>query len=90
MSAELSFAPTLWHLAPNGGPKDLKQVWFPGVHCDIGGGYPKSESGLSRIALEWMIKEAVNAGLFTDDARANLILGRRQRICSPAGKRCYA
>lgn len=22
------------------GPKDLKQVWFAGVHCDVGGGYP--------------------------------------------------
>ena len=22
------------------GPKDMKQVWFPGVHCDVGGGYP--------------------------------------------------
>jgi hypothetical protein len=23
----------------------VKQVWFPGVHCDVGGGYPESESG---------------------------------------------
>jgi len=33
------------------GPKDVKQVWFPGVHCDVGGGYPEKESGLSKIAL---------------------------------------
>jgi uncharacterized protein (DUF2235 family) len=70
------FRTNLWHPAPNGGPKDVKQVWFPGVHCDVGGGYPESESGLSKIALEWMIKEAVAAGLLTDDARVNLILGR--------------
>jgi uncharacterized protein (DUF2235 family) len=33
----------------------IKQVWFPGVHSDTGGGY--SETGLSDLALEWMIKE---------------------------------
>jgi uncharacterized protein (DUF2235 family) len=31
-------------------PGDLKQVWFPGVHGDVGGGYPEPESGLSKIA----------------------------------------
>src|SRR5678816_4216922 len=35
------------------GPKDLKQVWFPGVHCDVGGGYPEAESGLAKEALQW-------------------------------------
>src|SRR2546426_2879296 len=53
------FRTNLWHPTPNGGPKDVKQVWFPGVHCDVGGGYPEAESGLSKIALEWMIKEAL-------------------------------
>jgi len=28
------------------------QVWFPGVHADVGGGYPKRKSGLSKIALK--------------------------------------
>jgi hypothetical protein len=40
------------------GPKDLKQVWFPGVRCDVGGGYLEAESGLSKVALEWMLDEA--------------------------------
>jgi len=58
------FRNNLWRpRPPDGGPKDLKQVWFPGVHCDIGGGYPEAESGLSKIALEWMFREAVAAGL---------------------------
>ncbi|WP_197424090.1 T6SS phospholipase effector Tle1-like catalytic domain-containing protein [Bradyrhizobium valentinum] len=35
----------------------IKQVWFPGVHSDVGGGY--RETGLSDLALEWMIKEAM-------------------------------
>jgi hypothetical protein len=36
---------------PKAGPRDRKQVWFPGVHCDVGGGYPEAESGLSKLAL---------------------------------------
>jgi uncharacterized protein (DUF2235 family) len=70
------FRSNLWHPAPGGGPKDVKQVWFPGVHCDVGGGYPEPESGLSKIALQWMLKEAGTAGLMTDSARVDLILGR--------------
>lgn len=57
------------------GPKNLKQVWFPGVHCDVGGGYAESESGLSRTALRWMLKEARDAGLLVDDDQMALILG---------------
>ena len=48
------FEPTLWHPRDDG---SIKQVWFPGVHADIGGGYP--EAGLSDIALHWMIDEVV-------------------------------
>jgi uncharacterized protein (DUF2235 family) len=72
------FRPNLWrprNPPPLGGPRDLKQVWFPGVHCDVGGGYPESESGLSKIALEWMLKEASDAGLLVDSAQMALMLG---------------
>ncbi len=58
------------------GPRDLKQVWFPGVHCDVGGGYPEGESGLSKIALEWMLDEAEAVGLRVDAARRRRILGQ--------------
>lgn len=40
----------------------LKQVWFPGVHSDIGGSYRDRDNGtvngrdLGRLTLEWMIK----------------------------------
>jgi uncharacterized protein (DUF2235 family) len=57
------------------GPKDLKQVWFAGVHCDVGGGYPEQDSGLSKIALAWMIGEASKAGLKVNNDRANDVLG---------------
>lgn len=57
------------------GPLDLKQVWFPGVHCDVGGGYPEEESGLSKIALRWMLCEATAAGLVVDAERQREVLG---------------
>ena len=57
------------------GPADLKQVWFPGVHCDVGGGYPETESGLSKLALDWMIGEAQAAGLLVDAAKRRRVLG---------------
>ncbi|HEY7246757.1 MAG TPA: DUF2235 domain-containing protein [Xanthobacteraceae bacterium] len=70
------FRTNLWHPTPEGGPKDIKQVWFPGVHCDVGGGYPEAESGLAKIALQWMLREAGSAGLLTEQARVDAILGR--------------
>jgi len=51
------FAPELWDEGLNvADPDRIKQVWFPGVHTDIGGGY--SESELSDLTLEWMLAEA--------------------------------
>ena len=58
------------------GPKDLQQVWFPGVHCDVGGGYPEPESGLSKVALEWMLDEAAAKGLMLDETKRDAMLGR--------------
>jgi hypothetical protein len=55
--------------------QDLKQVWFAGVHSDVGGGYPEAESGLSKITLEWMFCEACHAGLILDRTRVARILG---------------
>ena len=57
------FEPTLW--TPRASV-DLKQVWFSGVHSDIGGGYgPSKKTGttVSDIALKWMLDQAANAGL---------------------------
>ena len=41
----------------------LKQVWFSGMHSDVGGGYP--DESLSYISLVWMIREARACGLRT-------------------------
>ena len=57
-----TFAHNRFNMA-NSEAQDIRQVWFAGVHCDIGGGYPEDESGLSKYPLLWMIDEAVAAGL---------------------------
>ncbi len=44
-------------------PQDVREVWFAGVHADVGGGYPENESGQIKIPLRWMIKETKPAGL---------------------------
>ncbi len=57
-----TFHPTLWERLKDGdAPDRLKQVWFSGVHTDVGGGYAEEE--LSNISLCWMIKEATEKGL---------------------------
>src|SRR4029077_5218668 len=75
------FRTNLWRRGSNPaaahGPKDELQVWFPGVHCDVGGGYGEQESGLSKLALEWMLDEAVPLGLLVDVGRVDVMLGRR-------------
>ncbi len=58
-----------WIPASKIGSTDVKQVWFAGVHSDIGGGYP--EAGLSKIPLAWMIREASSAGLALDQPRVD-------------------
>ena len=65
------------------GPRDLKQLWFPGVHSDVGGGYPEAESGLSKIALQWMLHEAINAGLLASPGRMDLVLGKTGAYAAP-------
>jgi len=52
-----NFVPTLWTQKPEGTARgqELKQVWFAGVHSDVGGGY--AEHGMSDIPLAWMASE---------------------------------
>jgi hypothetical protein len=49
-----SFWPTLWVPPASGlaSGQTLKEVWFPGAHCDVGGGYEKHE--LADLPLFWM------------------------------------
>lgn len=55
--------------------QDVSEVWFPGSHCDVGGGFPEADSGMSKYPLRWMAQEARQAGLLLDDARLAAVLG---------------
>jgi uncharacterized protein (DUF2235 family) len=60
------FTPTLWKQQLDGGtPKRpdqiLEQVYFPGVHCDVGGGY--GAAALSDATYRWMVEKAAATGL---------------------------
>lgn len=39
----------------------LQQVWFAGMHSDVGGGY--SDESLSYVSLYWMVEHAEQAGV---------------------------
>jgi uncharacterized protein (DUF2235 family) len=81
------FRPQLW---PDGGEywggpfrpnsvkaQDVKEVWFSGVHGDIGGGYAEAESRLAKIPLAWMIDETRAMGLKYKTRTVNeIVLGR--------------
>jgi len=73
------FRQNLWAAGPN-----IKQVWFAGVHSDVGGGYPEKQTGLSKIALEWMLVEADQQGLLLNGATVAQQLGMAgDDYCAP-------
>lgn len=70
--------------------QDIKEVWFAGCHSDVGGGYPESESGLSKLALEWMLVEARDVGgLILDETRVASLLSGGEAI-GPEGTRHHS
>ncbi|MBM3577449.1 MAG: DUF2235 domain-containing protein [Alphaproteobacteria bacterium] len=63
------FTPTFWTVKKGDPhPQNIEQNWFPGVHCNVGGGY--EDSRLSDIALIWMIArtQALTGLTFDNDA----------------------
>ncbi len=55
------FPISLWNKNNSQSGQVIEQVWFPGVHSDVGGSY--QERGLSDGALKWMIEKAQSAGV---------------------------
>lgn len=68
------FVQNRWRRREND-PTDLKEVWFPGVHSDVGGGYPEAQAGLSLISLGWMVRESLAAGLLFKPKVSPKLLG---------------
>ena len=51
-----SFPPTLWEKL-EGNTSTLRQVWFPGAHSNIGGGY--NDQQIATITLAWMVAQCM-------------------------------
>lgn len=61
---------------------NFKEVFFAGVHSDVGGSYP--QEGLSKLALEWMLGEASNEGLRLNQEKVDeLLYGLNNRYQQP-------
>jgi uncharacterized protein (DUF2235 family) len=56
----------------------ISQVWFVGVHADVGGGYP--QDGLAHFTLGWMIERARVYGLFLFPEQRELLKSREDRF----------
>jgi uncharacterized protein (DUF2235 family) len=85
--ARASFAPVLWNeedFKPAGDAR-IKQVWFAGVHSNVGGGYP--HQGMSLVALDWMLSEAASLpalGAVPEGERLRFIPQVRELISAAA------
>jgi uncharacterized protein (DUF2235 family) len=61
------YQPALWTQAADAAAlagQSVLQVWFPGVHSDIGGGYP--DKGIGDITWDFMMRQAAARGLVID------------------------
>jgi uncharacterized protein (DUF2235 family) len=72
-----------WKDPGKGEPQDILQVWFAGVHADIGGGYPEAQSAISKYPLLWMIDQACKEGLTVNPQTVNQLAWGIQRKNSP-------
>ena len=68
------FQPCLWDERNRQPGQTLEQVWFAGVHADVGGYHPRR--GLANISLRWMLGKAAAAGMEIDRRR---LANRRYR-----------
>jgi uncharacterized protein (DUF2235 family) len=55
------FEPTPWDEQELKPGQHARQLWFAGVHSDVGGGY--EERGLADLTLGWMLEQAKAQGL---------------------------
>jgi uncharacterized protein (DUF2235 family) len=63
-----NFQATLWNQQTHAENQTLEQVWFAGVHSNLGGGY--ATTGLSDIVLQWMVEKARDCRLELEEIPA--------------------
>lgn len=63
-----TFWPVMWNEDGARESSRITQVWFSGMHSNVGGGYEKDQ--MAFVSLDWMMQEAEKAGLqFYRDVR---------------------
>ena len=63
--------------------QQVHEEWFPGVHSDVGGGYPEADGGLWRTPFAWVLGGAKASGLLVDPARLDEVLTRTPPPSAP-------
>jgi hypothetical protein len=63
----VTFHPLRFDMKNSKKPERIKEVWFAGVHTDVGGGYP--EDDLALVPLTWMTNELGDSLRFIDGAK---------------------
>lgn len=71
-----NFQATLWHQQAHTENQTLDQTWFVGVHSNVGGGY--ATTGLSDIALQWMVEKARGCELDDIPVRPDPLQARQE------------
>lgn len=56
--------------------QDFQELWFAGVHSDVGGGYPEADGGLWREPYAWMLEAAKAAHFSVDPDRESAVWTR--------------
>lgn len=75
-----TFQPVRFDQSPNknDGPRpEIEEVWFAGVHSDIGGGYPDDD--VAYEPLVWMLDEAQRNGIHFATSSFEMFRNRRFR-----------
>ncbi|KAK0711137.1 hypothetical protein B0H67DRAFT_493268 [Lasiosphaeris hirsuta] len=74
----LPFSPTVWERgASNRNSTKLRQVWFPGNHSNIGGGW--QDACVANMSLAWMMDQLASIGVEFDEATIARIFTHLER-----------
>jgi uncharacterized protein (DUF2235 family) len=73
-----TFQPVLWNERGTEDSARITQVWFAGMHSNVGGGYPDDD--LACVPLHWMLREAERSGLRFDPDSLRDIAHRAQAL----------
>ncbi|KAH8752519.1 hypothetical protein F5883DRAFT_433100 [Diaporthe sp. PMI_573] len=79
------FSPSIWERpASSKGVTNLKQVWFPGNHGNVGGGWP--DQGIANMTMAWMMDQLVGIGVEFDSGSLRRAIHSLKRSAAKVSK----